>query len=120
MLKSRIEYNARKLRNNMTPAEVILWKMLKGKQLDNRKFRRQQIIGYYIIDFYCPSEHLAIELDGPIHNTTKAKQSDMKRDAYLIEHGIKVLRFKNGMVLKDPDTLLNKIRNSFDWKTKAQ
>jgi len=57
------------LRNNLTEAESLLWEVLKGKKLAGRKFRRQHSIGYYIVDFYCPSEKLIIELDGQHHFT---------------------------------------------------
>jgi len=52
------------LRENMTQAELVLWEVLKDKKLCGRKFRRQHSIGFYIADFYCPSENLIIELDG--------------------------------------------------------
>jgi very-short-patch-repair endonuclease len=61
------------LRKNMTPAELVLWDMLKEKRFYGRKFRRQHSIGYYIADFYCPSEELIIELDGQHHFTTEGK-----------------------------------------------
>ena len=54
----------KKLRNNLTPAEAALWNLLKNSQLEGRKFRRQHSVGFYILDFYCPSERMAIELDG--------------------------------------------------------
>jgi very-short-patch-repair endonuclease len=54
----------RELRHNLTPAEATLWRCLQNKQLAGRKFRRQHSVGSYVLDFYCPSEMLAIELDG--------------------------------------------------------
>jgi very-short-patch-repair endonuclease len=57
------------LRNNMTEAEIVLWKYLKGSQLDGKKFRRQHSFGNYILDFYCAPLKLAIELDGASHFT---------------------------------------------------
>ncbi len=60
------------LRNNSTAAEATLWKMIKGKKLKGRKFRRQFSVEKFILDFYCPSEKLAIELDGAGHFTPEA------------------------------------------------
>jgi very-short-patch-repair endonuclease len=60
---NRKEYR-RRLRNNLTPAEATLWLALKNKQLAGRRFKRQVSINHYIVDFYCPSEKLVIELDG--------------------------------------------------------
>jgi very-short-patch-repair endonuclease len=59
-----LETNRKWLRNNSTSAEAALWKLLKNKQLEGRKFRRQQSIGKYIVDFYCSQEKLIVELDG--------------------------------------------------------
>ena len=56
------------LRNKSTSAESVLWNILKSKKLNARKFRRQHSIGNYIVDFYCASEKLVIELDGNPHN----------------------------------------------------
>ncbi len=63
-----LEVLRKDLRNNLTPAEATLWKYLQHSKLDSRKFRRQHSVNNYIIDFYCPSEKLGIELDGNIHN----------------------------------------------------
>lgn len=61
------------LRHNLTPAEAKLWTLLKGSQLAGRKFRRQHSVGNFILDFYCPSERLAIELDGAVHDSDDAQ-----------------------------------------------
>ena len=89
------------LRNHSTSAEAVLWRMLKGKQLDGLKFRRQQGIGPYIVDFYCPKIKLAIELDGEVHNARA--DYDERRAAFLAEKkGIHVLRFENRTVFESP------------------
>ena len=85
------------LRKNPTNAEKILWDKLRREEL-GYKFRRQHSIGGYILDFYCVTKRLAIELDGSIHNVRK--QDDKVRDAYFAELGIKTLRFKNEEVEK--------------------
>jgi very-short-patch-repair endonuclease len=59
------------LRNNLTSAEATLWLCLKNKQLEGKRFRRQFSIGNYIVDFYCPEQKLAIELDGQGHFTVQ-------------------------------------------------
>src|SRR5579872_4184975 len=79
------------LRNNLTPAEATLWKMLKGSAL-NRKFRRQHSIENYIVDFYCPEEKLIIELDGQVHNDPIQSFYDMERRERLEELGNRMLR----------------------------
>jgi very-short-patch-repair endonuclease len=83
------------LRNNATPAEIKLWGRLQRSNLGGYKFRRQHSAGPYILDFYCPSEKLAIELDGDSHFTDEAIAHDIERTAYLNALSIKVLRFLN-------------------------
>jgi very-short-patch-repair endonuclease len=102
-----------KLRANLTPAEARLWTYLKSNQLDGRKFRRQHGIGTYILDFYCPSERLAVELDGESHAGPIAAKHDAERTAYLNSLNIRVLRFENEVVFNMPEALLQRIRESF-------
>jgi very-short-patch-repair endonuclease len=83
------------LRNNATPAEIKLWGMLQHNNLGGYKFRRQHSVGIYILDFYCPSEKMAIELDGDTHFTDEAIAHDIERTAYLNWLNIKVHRFLN-------------------------
>src|SRR6478672_5383470 len=85
----------RKLRSRLTPAEASLWSILKNSKVDGRKFRRQHSVGKYILDFYCPSEKLAIELDGEGHFTLPAVSYDANRRRYLERCGIRVIRFEN-------------------------
>ena len=85
----------RSLRSHLTPAEARLWSMLKNSQLEGRKFRRQHSFSGYILDFYCSSEKLAIELDGNVHFNDEAKQHDYERRLFLQYFGIRVLRFEN-------------------------
>ena len=83
------------LRNHSTAAEAILWRCLKHSQVGGLKFRRQHSIGNYIMDFYCPSLKLAIELDGNIHNDRAVHEYDEARTRFLEENGITVIRFDN-------------------------
>jgi len=97
MLHNRAVLKTRRkeLRNNSTPAEIELWSMLKHSNLGGYKFRRQHSVGSYILDFYCPSEKLAVELDGDSHFTDAAIEYDDVRTAYLNALNIKVVRFLN-------------------------
>jgi very-short-patch-repair endonuclease len=103
----------KRLRKNLTPAESKLWKYLQNKKLDGRKFRRQHSINNYILDFYCPSEKLAIELDGEVHNIEAQAEYDNVRDLFLFNCGIKVLRFENKVVFENPEYLINCIKKEF-------
>lgn len=88
----------RQLRNHATVAECLLWKVLKGRQVEGFKFRRQHGVGAYVLDFYCPQLRLAIELDGEAHDTPYALAYDRARTAYLNGRGITVMRFRNEVV----------------------
>ena len=103
----------KELRNNLTSAEAKLWTLIKNKQLDGRKFRRQHSIDNFIVDFYCPQEKLVIELDGEIHNNILAERKDNERDIKLKNHGITVLRFENKMIFEQQEIVLNAIRSEF-------
>ena len=97
------------LRNNGTSAEAALWLQLKGKQLHNKKFRRQQSIESFIVDFYCASEKLIIELDGDAHWDVVTEDNDVLRDKRLKELGFTVLRFENKIVFENMDHVLEEI-----------
>jgi very-short-patch-repair endonuclease len=102
------------LRKNMTEAELVLWKVLKDRQLCGRKFRRQHSIGHYIADFYCPSEKLIIELDGHHHYTPEGISKDLERDGHLEMMDIKVLRFENKEVLNNLTQVVKSIKTHFN------
>ena len=97
------------LRINSTDAEAILWSRLKRKQLLGRKFRRQHSIGRYIVDFFCYSENLAIELDGEVHQLDFKKESDRVKSDFLEKEGIRVLRFDNEEVFRSIDQVIERI-----------
>ncbi len=103
----------RKLRNSPTPAEKLLWMHLKNNQLGGRKFRRQFSVHNYILDLYCHSEMLAVELDGAHHYTAAGKLADMERDAFLKAKGIRVLRFENRLVFEQMPAVLAEIEAAF-------
>jgi very-short-patch-repair endonuclease len=112
--KTELKEYRRSLRNNLTPAEAVLWKALKNKQLEGRKFRRQHSIGNYIVDFYCPAEKLAIELDGQDHYIPKGERKDQIKTAYLNRLGINVLHFENKIVWEMPNAILERISEEFN------
>lgn len=91
------------LRSSLTPAEAFLWKRLQRSQLEGRKFRRQHSFGQYIMDFYCPDEKLAVELDGMQHFTEDGIKYDEARTVYLNNLGIRVIRFENAEVFDRTD-----------------
>jgi len=99
----------RNLRKNMTQAEVVLWMMIKNKQLGER-FLRQYSIDFFIVDFYCPKYNLAIELDGAHHFTEEGIERDKNRDEHLKSLGISVLRFENFEIIDYPQRTLNEIK----------
>jgi very-short-patch-repair endonuclease len=107
----------KELRSHLIQPEALLWNLLKGSQLENRKFRRQHSIGNYIIDFYCPLEKLAIELDGAVHLNAGQNLYDSERDEFLSELGIKVLRFANKQVFEDMEGVLREIAAYFTCDT---
>ena len=97
---------AKKLRNNSTDAEKLLWYYLRGGQLAGFKFRRQQPIGNYIVDFVCLSKRLIIELDGGQHADSIGKAKDERRDQWLQSQGFMVLHFWNNEVFKNTKGVL--------------
>jgi very-short-patch-repair endonuclease len=119
MKYEQIKEITRRLRHNATPEEVKLWRYLRKRQIEGRKFLRQHAIIYesignehffYVPDFFCYKENLALELDGKIHYYRK--EEDNRRDEILKELGIKVLRIKNDELI-DIDEVLVKIKNEF-------
>ena len=100
---------ARELRHKQTPAEMIMWELLRNRHLMGMKFRRQHQIGDYIADFCCDEAKLVLELDGNIHGTVDKRRHDTPRDAYLRALGFTVLRLANTDVLASPDRCLESI-----------
>ena len=100
---------ARELRKSQTPAEQILWELVRDRRFLNLKFRRQHQIGDYIADFYCHEKQLVIELDGSVHRLSDVEKKDIKRDKYLKSLGFKILRIQNQTILDNPDKVLEMI-----------
>jgi very-short-patch-repair endonuclease len=100
-------------RNHATPAEAALWRVLQKRQLASRKFRRQHSIDRYVLDFYCPQERLAVELDGEVHEDPARAAYDAERQAVLEALGVQVLRFENREVLQAPEVVAAAIAAHF-------
>ena len=87
--------------------------LLKRRQVDGVLFRRQFGVGPYVLDFYCPAARLCVELDGAGHSTPDGEFNDERRDTYLFEkYGIRTLRFENGMVFRQPENVVETIRQA--------
>ena len=104
---SQLRSRARQLRRNPTDAERILWQRLRYWQLDGCKFRRQQLLGRYIVDFICLQRRLIIELDGGQHS--QQTDYDRERDGWLGDQGFVVLRFWNNDVMQNIDGVMEVI-----------
>jgi very-short-patch-repair endonuclease len=98
---------ARQMRRNMTPEERILWQALRNDALQALHFRRQQVIAGYIVDFYCATAQLAVEVDGGSH--MGRQEEDGRRDRVLAEMGIRTIRVTNDSVVNDLTYVLRRI-----------
>jgi very-short-patch-repair endonuclease len=104
----------------MTPAEAAFWKLVKNSKFEGRKFCRQHSVGNYILDFYCPSEKLAVELDGQPHYSTAGRISDIDRDSFLEAKGIRVVRIENRHVFEETEWVLDLVRTNFRFGPPVQ
>jgi very-short-patch-repair endonuclease len=100
---------AKELRQQMTNSEMILWERLRAGRLNSLKFRRLHPIDQFIVDFYCHSYKLVIELDGSIYNDLDQKMRDLGREETLKSFGIEIIRFKNEEVEKEINYVLQRI-----------
>src|SRR5947208_2097538 len=92
---------ARALRRALTLPEVLLWQALRAGRVGGLRFRRQHPVGPYVLDFYCPSAGLAVEVDGAAHDIPDQAGRDLRRDAWLADQGIRVLRVLAADVLDE-------------------
>jgi very-short-patch-repair endonuclease len=99
--------SARQQRKAMTPAEACLWQAIRRRRLGGLKFRRQHPSGPSILAFYCSEHRLVVEVDGGVHAGQRAY--DEARSEHLAAHGYCVIRFSNGDVLNNLDTVLSLI-----------
>ena len=103
-----LDQRARELRREATPAEQVLWEMLRAGRLEGHKFRRQHALGRFILDFYCAKSRLCVEVDGEVHK--QQRERDMARDTTLFSRGIVTLRFTNEQVFRDLPGVLDAVR----------
>lgn len=101
---------SRSLRREMTVAEKRFWEMVRGSKMFGLKFRRQQVIDGFIVDFYCDSLGLCVEIDGDIHDVEDQKEYDRLRSDVLELRKLKVLRFRNEEVMSDEESVRERIR----------
>jgi len=100
---------SRQLRRSSTDAEKLLWSKIRRKQIKNFQFFRQKPIGNYIADFYCKEAKLVIEIDGGQHYEDMNIENDRIRNRFLEKQGLKVIRFTNLDILKNMESVINKI-----------
>lgn len=100
---------SRKLRNNSTLGEILLWKKLRAGGIKGYTFNRQKPLGKYIVDFYCKPLTLVIEVDGGYHSRVAQQLKDKERQSVLEEMGLHFLRFEDAQVRKDMDVVLQEI-----------
>lgn len=106
---SQLFENAKKLREAMTPAELLLWEELRTNKLKGFRFKAQHPISYFIADFYCHAAKLVIELDGSVHDSSDQQEYDNNRTYILNEFGLIVIRFRNEEVIENKENVLRKI-----------
>lgn len=102
---------AKSMRHTATDAEALMWQLLRAKRFMNLKFRRQQVIAPYIVDFYCHEIGLVIELDGGQHGTDDAVEYDAERTKFLEALGLTVMRYWNHDVLGRTEVVLEDLWN---------
>lgn len=107
-LRRKMVEVAREFRKEPTPSEDILWQSLRGKKLDGIKFRRQQPIGPFVVDFYAPALRLVVEVDGLIHEYQQ--EADQARQALLEQLGLVIIHLSADEVEHSLPLVLNKIR----------
>ena len=106
-MSARLTAFAKTLRQESSDAERTLWRYIRAHRFDGRKFKRQEVIGSYIVDFVCHEAKLVIELDGGQH---AEKATDTQRDAWLAAQGFTVPRFWNNDVLTNMEGVLERMR----------
>lgn len=110
-LKQRMKEAARELRKQPTESEAKLWEAIRGGRLGGRKFRRQQAVGTFVVDFYCSDERLVVEVDGGVHETQQEK--DALRQEALESLGLRFVRISDELVMRDLEGALATIRRAF-------
>ena len=99
---------ARDMRREPTPCENMFWQAVRGRKLDGVKFRRQQVIEHFIVDFFVPSHRLVVEIDGDIH--LGQQEQDAVRQQFFEDCGLNVMRFTNQEIEADLNEVLGRVR----------
>ena len=110
MTPGRLTPVARKLRNDPTAAERKLWNRIRREQIDGFRFRRQVVLGPFIVDFACLEARLILEVDGATHSTETELARDTARTVRLSAMGFAILRFANDDVFREIDGVVETIR----------
>jgi very-short-patch-repair endonuclease len=103
---------ARRLRQDLTRSEVLLWARLRSRADGMPAFRRQHPIGPYVTDFCCSTHRLVVEIDGGVHDAPDVMLRDAAREDYLRNAGYQILRLTDAEVLRDPDAVAARIRGA--------
>ena len=103
--------HARNLRRDSTSAEAIFWQAVRRTQIDGLKFRRQHVVGTFILDFYCPALRLIVEIDGAVHEQPNIAVRDALREDWLRNAGFRIIRFRNDEVLHDLPRVCARLRS---------
>jgi very-short-patch-repair endonuclease len=109
--KKKLQSRRRILRHNLSKAEAVLWTYIKNKQILGQRFLRQFSIESYIVDFFCPKLHLAIEVDGISHTYISDIKKDIKRQKKIESYGVSFLRFTNEEILGDLNEVLEEVKS---------
>jgi very-short-patch-repair endonuclease len=104
-----VKSRAQILRAAPTPAERMMWEILRDRRLEGIKFRRQSPISIFVADFYCAALKLVVELDGEVHADPRQAAHDQNRDLYLRSLGCTILRFSNRDLLQNREAVLARI-----------
>jgi very-short-patch-repair endonuclease len=110
-LKQKMTEVARQFRKKPTSSENILWQALRGRKLEGRKFKRQQPIGAFIVDFFCGAERLVVEVDGGVHESQQ--EADRQRQELLESLGLRVVRVSSELVERNLEQALTLVRQGF-------
>jgi very-short-patch-repair endonuclease len=111
---------ARRLRNETTILEEMLWQQLRDRRLDGFKFRRQVPLAGYVADFVCFEAKLIVEVDGPVHAHEEQRLHDKERDRVLRQRGFRVVRFDGETVLTDLERVLGAVRQALAQAPSAE
>ncbi len=117
----KLKEKARQLRNNSTPAEIKFWGNLRKMPFHQQHpFNRQKPLGGFIVDFYCHSLGLVVEIDGDSHGEVAAKVYDQKRTLWLKNHGLEIFRFSNHEVMEEIDGVMETLQTFIETKQKEE